>query len=73
MRTRKIREPEVRFVLENGSEEKRKTEFDETHRKWKYAVRGWTLDREKELRVVVNVDESTDMIIVTAIDLGLGE
>ena len=57
-------------VLKNGSHERRKTSFDETFQKWKYAIRGKTLDGD-ELRVIVTI-EKNGVLIITAIDLTRG-
>jgi hypothetical protein len=64
---RLITRPEILYVLKNGHHEKKKDQFDESHRAWNYAVRGRTLDR-REVRVVVSFDEN-GMLIITAIGL----
>ena len=56
-------------VLKSGFHEKRKDKFDESFNAWNYAVRGKTVDT-KELRIIVSFDEN-NMLIITAIDLGL--
>ena len=66
---RKITRPEMLQVLKSGFHEKRKDKFDENFNAWNYAVRGKTVDT-KELRIIVSFDEN-NMLIITAIDLGL--
>jgi hypothetical protein len=63
--------PDVLYVLKTGYHEKRKTIFDEQYGTWKYAIRGYTLDRV-ELRIIVAFDEN-DMLIITVIRLEKGE
>src|SRR5437868_2040823 len=59
---RKIEIPDVLYVLKNGYHEKQKTTFDETFQKWKYAVRGMTLD-EMDIRIIIAFDDDGMMII----------
>lgn len=63
---RAVTDVEVEFVLRNGWHEKRKDKFDDAHQAWNYAIRGQTLDADKDLRVVISFDE--DMLIITVID-----
>ncbi len=65
---RSITRPEVIYVLRGGHHEKSKDRFDEQYAAWNYSVRGRTVDR-KEIRIIVSFDESTGMLIITAIDL----
>ena len=53
---------DVLFVLKNGYHEKQKTSFDEEFQKWKYAVRGKTLD-EVDIRIIVAFYDNGMMII----------
>lgn len=59
--------PTVLDVLLNGYEEKRKSSFDEQRNRWKYAIRGKTMD-DANIRVIVTIDED-DMIIITVMNL----
>lgn len=49
-------------VLLNGYEEKRKTKFDKENNKWKYAIRGTTIDG-LPVRIIVAIDEYGALII----------
>ena len=64
---RKINLPGMLYVLKNGYHEKRKTSFDEVFNRWKYAIRGMTVD-SLDARVIISFDER-GMIIITAIIL----
>lgn len=55
------------YVLKTGRHEKNKTSFDDIFQTWKYAIRGWTLDRE-DIRVIVSFD-SEGMLIITVIKI----
>lgn len=66
---RLIRRPEILHVLKHGYHEKRRDIYEETYQEWNYAIRGKTPDG-RELRVIVSFEEM-DLIIITAIDLGL--
>ena len=54
-------------VLRTGYHEKKKDQWDFSHKAWNYAIRGKTIDNE-ELRVIVSFDEN-GMLIITAIRL----
>lgn len=68
---RNITLPEMIEVLRNGYHEKSKDKFDEQWKSWNYSMRGKTDCEKRELRVIVAFDESTEMLIITAIDLDL--
>lgn len=59
---REISLPDVLYVLKNGYHEKQKTSFDEAFQKWKYAIRGRTLDGN-DIRIIIAFDDSGIMII----------
>ncbi|MFW6053272.1 MAG: DUF4258 domain-containing protein [Persicimonas sp.] len=63
---RKVNDLEVEYVLRNGWHEKRKDKYDEAYQAWNYAVRGETMDEDRDLRVIVSFDG--DMLIITVID-----
>ena len=65
---RSINRLEVVYVLKNGHHEKRKDKFEEQFNAWNYAIRGKTLDK-RDLRIVVSFDETTKMLIITAIEI----
>ena len=65
---RKITRLEIVSVLETGYHEKKKDVFKPEHNAWNYAIRGKTLDK-RELRIAVSFDETSKMLIITAIDL----
>ena len=65
---RSINRLEVIYVLKNGHHEKKKDEFKEEFNAWNYAIRGKTFDK-RELRIAVSFDETTRLLIITAIDL----
>ena len=67
MEERKVSFPDSIYVLRNGYHEKRKTYFQETSNKWRYAIRGRTIE-SVEIRVIITFDEN-NMVIVTVIDL----
>ncbi len=67
---RKIDLLDVLYVLKNGYHEKQKTSFDEVFQKWKYAVRGNTLD-EIDIRIIVAFDDN-DMMIITVMHVVKG-
>lgn len=60
---RSITIPTILYVLKNGYLENRKTTFDVVYNRWKYAVRGKTVDN-LDIRVVVAFDEE-EMLIIT--------
>lgn len=68
MAARRITRPEVWHVLETGRHEARKDQFSQEFNTWKYAIRGKTVDRDRELRIVITF-ESDDMLVITAIDI----
>lgn len=55
------------YVLKTGRHEKSKTTFDDIFQTWKYAIRGWTLDKE-DIRVIVSFD-GEGMLIITVIKI----
>lgn len=63
---RSISRLEVIQVLRSGHHEKRKDKFEELYNAWNYSIRGKTLDK-RELRIAVSFDETTKMLIITAI------
>lgn len=60
---RAIALPDVLYVLKTGRHEKSKTEFDEEFNKWKYAIRGSTLEGF-DIRIIIAF-ERNDMLIIT--------
>lgn len=68
-RHRLIKRPEILYVLRHGYHEKKRDTYEKTHQEWNYAIRGKTPDG-RELRIVISF-EAMDLIIITAIDLGL--
>ncbi|MCX7046166.1 MAG: DUF4258 domain-containing protein [Candidatus Sumerlaeota bacterium] len=71
METRNIGRDDVTDVLKSGWREKKKDSFNEPYQEWRYAIRGHTLDNEKDLRIVVSFNDALGMLVVTAIDLGI--
>lgn len=67
-RERSITRLEVIEVLKNGHHEKRKDEFKLGFSAWNYAIRGKTLDK-RDLRIAVSFNESTKLLIITAIEI----
>lgn len=65
---RAITRLEVIHVLKNGHHEKKKDEFKPEFNAWNYAIRGNTLDK-RDLRIAVSFDESTKLLIITAIEI----
>lgn len=65
---RSINRLEVIYVLKNGYHEKRKDEYKEKFNAWNYAIRGKTLDK-RDLRIAVSFDETTKLLIITAIEV----
>jgi hypothetical protein len=63
-----ISRQEIRYVLLNGRHEKRRDRFDMEYNAWSYAMRGRTLDKDRELRAIVSFIDD-EMIIVTAYDI----
>ncbi len=59
---------DILHVLENGYHEKRKTIFDKAIWRWKYAIRGMTID-QSDIRVIVAFD-AEDLIIITSMHVG---
>lgn len=59
--------PNLLFVLLNGTHEKEKTLFDNAFQTWKYAIRGRTIDKMQDLRVIVALQD--EMVVVTVIRL----
>ena len=57
--------PDLLHALSNGYHEKEKTTFSNEHQSWKYAIRGWTIDRKKDLRVIVSFAE--EMVLITIV------
>lgn len=66
---RKINVAEVMHVLKTGSEEKRKTCFDDISMMWKYAIKGKTKIDELDVRVIITFDED-GMLIITVMHIG---
>jgi len=60
---------EVEHVLKHGLREERKDEFKEEFNTWNYAIRGKTLDRDKEIRIAVSFSSVEGLLIITAIDI----
>ena len=54
-------------ILKNGYHEKKKTCFHDASNKWRYAIRGKTIENI-DVRVVITFDDN-NMIIITVIDL----
>lgn len=52
----------TKHVLLNGCEDKPKTRFDKSNNKWKYAIKGTTLD-DLLVRVIVTFDEKGLLVI----------
>lgn len=72
MAQRKITRPEVLQILKKGHHEKVKDVYDEMFNSWNYSIRGKTIDK-RELRIVISLDNSTGMIIITAININKNE
>ncbi|MBI5093059.1 MAG: DUF4258 domain-containing protein [Candidatus Hydrogenedentes bacterium] len=68
MADRGITTIETQYVLKLGYHEKKKDSYAERFGAWNYAIRGFTLDGEKELRVVVTLNPE-GVLVITAIDL----
>lgn len=60
---REIQLPDILHVLRFGWHEKQKTRFDEVFKKWKYSIRGETLNRSP-VRVIIAFDD-TEMLVIT--------
>ena len=67
LQQRDVTRQEVKQVLKNGHNEKRKDEYKEEHNRWNYSIKGKTIDK-RSLRVAVSFD-SKNMLIITVIDL----
>lgn len=65
---RNITLQEVNFVLKYGVRKENRDRFRDDFGAWTYAYEGKTLDGD-ELRIIVAIDESDRLVIVTAIDL----
>lgn len=61
---------EVKHVLLTGYEEKNKTNFDEKHNTWNYAIRGKTKIDKLDVRVIVAFDKQ-EMLIITVMYIGI--
>lgn len=59
---------EVLHVLQHGSHEEERDEWDHKHQLWKYAVKGRTLDG-RELRIVVSILVKKCLLLITVYDL----
>ncbi len=68
MRERQITRMEVQYVLKTGRHEPRKDQFSEDFKEWAYAIRGYVLDRDKELRIAAVINEE-HVLVITAIHL----
>lgn len=65
---REVTIPEVEYVILNGYREPQKDEFKKEHNSWNYAIRGKTVDK-RSLRIAVSLEEKTNVLIITVIDL----
>ena len=65
---RSITRAEIIYVLKNGRHEKSRDQYQDRYNAWNYAIRGKTIDK-RDVRVIVSFDAS-NMLIITAIDLG---
>ncbi|HIJ72532.1 MAG TPA: DUF4258 domain-containing protein [Candidatus Hydrogenedentes bacterium] len=72
MRSRGITRMEVYHVLRSGQHEEKRDVFKSEHGSWNYAIRGKTLDKDKELRVIVAITQELGKeaaLVVTAINV----
>lgn len=67
-RERLISRLEVVEILKNGHHEKKKDAFMKEFNAWNYAIRGKTLDK-RDLRIAVSFDETTRLLVITAIEI----
>jgi hypothetical protein len=65
MKERNITAPEIEFVLENGWHEEIKDRIE--HGEFRYTIRGFSVGKEKELRIPVVIEN--EVIVITVIDL----
>ena len=65
MEERNITSIDVRYVLREGSHEAKKDAFDSLSGRWKYAIRGRTVDA-RDIRIIIVF--ANQMMIVTVID-----
>lgn len=56
-------------MLNNGTHEEERDEWDNKHQAWNYAIKGSTMEA-RELRVVVTIIESKQLLLITIYDLG---
>lgn len=63
----KVTLPNVLYILLNGLHEKDKTLYSNEFQTWKYAIRGKTIDRLDEFRIIVAFEN--EMAILTVIRL----
>lgn len=59
---------DAEYVLKNGYLEKKKTNFDEIFRTWKYAIRGKTIE-DLDIRIIIAFDKN-NMIVITLMHVG---
>jgi hypothetical protein len=59
---RDINRAEVEQAIRSGSHIKKRDQFDEVHKCWKYCIEGKTLDKRK-IRVVLTIDDDGLMVI----------
>ena len=64
---RDIQLPDILHTLRFGWHEKQKTKFDEGFKKWKYAIRGETLNRSP-IRIIIAFDDA-DMLVITVMNV----
>lgn len=67
MDKRKVTFLDILYVLENGYREESKDAYDDAFHKWKYAIRGRTLENVS-IRVIITFDDD-DLLIITVINL----
>lgn len=72
MTERNVTLPEALYVLKTGWHEKRKDQYQDSFESWNYSIRSQTVD-DRSLRVVVAFDETEQIVVVTVIDLDLGD
>lgn len=65
---REVTIPELEHVIKAGHREPKKDEFKPEHKSWNYSIRGKTVSG-RELRVAVSLEEKTQVLIITVIDL----
>ncbi len=68
MEEREVTLLEVLHVLQTGWHEKAKDTYNDRFDEWDYAIRSKTGD-ERDLRVVIAVEEEPEVVVITVIDL----